>query len=123
MIVIDNEAVSMFDVDETLVLTDLGDPFEFRTIKIINPYDSSTQVRRVHKAHVQLLKQMHGRGRMVGVWSGGGVQWVRAVVQALGLEKYVDVIMTKPIVFVDDMPVETWMNNRVYIKANTEEKT
>lgn len=114
MIEITNEYVSMFDVDETLVLTDMMASGEVVNLK--NPYDGSLQTRVIHHKHVELLKQMHGRGRMIGVWSGGGVQWAKEVIKALGLESHVDIVLTKPICYVDDLPSNLWLNNQIYLK-------
>jgi hypothetical protein len=114
---IENEMVSCFDVDETLVLD--RDPKnrteERSSIFVLSPYDGSFNFRIPHEKHIQLLKQMHGRGRFIVVWSGAGAQWARNAIEALELEPYVHMILTKPIVFVDDLPVEKWMNNRVYL--------
>lgn len=113
MIKIENEGVAMFDVDNTLVMhsySPCGDRIEIR-----NPYSGTMLNLGINRSHVELLKQMHGRGRMIGVWSGGGVKWAETVVNALGLEPYVHLLMTKPITYVDDMEASKWMNNHIYL--------
>lgn len=113
--VIDNEMVCMFDVDETLVCEQ---PIEGNTsdqwVDIWNPYTKEQNLRLVHNRHVELLKHMHGRGRFIGVWSGNGAKWAESVIRQLGLTAYVHVVMTKPITYVDDLPAEAWLNNRLY---------
>jgi hypothetical protein len=109
---IKNEMVCTFDVDETLVLER---PKPGCNVEILNPYTDVNEYRLVHEKHVKLLKHMYGRGRFIIVWSGNGAEWAEAVVDALDIRKHVHLVMTKPICFVDDMPAEQWMNNRVYL--------
>jgi hypothetical protein len=50
------------------------------------------------------------------VWSAGGVQWAKTVVNTLGLADYVDLIITKPSKFVDDLPADQVLGQRIYLK-------
>lgn len=118
-----NEDVYTFDVDDTLVLWGTAnyqrpspDLIEFN-----DPYDGAKVYLRPHHRHIKLLKQMKGRGRYVVVWSQGGAKWAREVVKTLGLSNYVDLIITKPHGYVDDLPCEAWLRNRIYIdEVNTD---
>ena len=116
MIKLENEQICMFDVDDTLVMwgDDFNTPSDDR-IRIVDPYDNSAVYLKPHQKHIRLVKQMHARGRLVCVWSGGGVRWAETVVKALGLEPYVHMVMTKPICYVDDLPANDWLNNRIYL--------
>lgn len=114
---IENEQVYMFDVDDTLIVWDdrFGQPGEGR-VHVVDPYDGVSVYLRPHVRHVKLLKQMRGRGRFIVVWSQSGVQWAEAVVDALGLKDQVHLVMTKPQGYVDDLPVNEWMQNRIYLE-------
>lgn len=116
---VENEHVYMFDVDDTLILWDdeIHAPGEGR-IAVVDPYDKITVYVKPHTRHVKLLTQMKGRGRYVVVWSAAGAKWAQAVVDALGLDHSVDLILTKPIGYVDDLPVDQWMKNRIYIQGD-----
>lgn len=118
MKIIKNENTVFFDVDETLILhqdNNLED--DIFTIK-----DEDTNeylpVKR-HYRHIGYLKKSKARGRFVVVWSANGHKWAETVVKALGLKKYVDLCMTKPTVYFDDVDANTFMS-RVYIKQGEE---
>lgn len=99
------------DVDDTLVLWRPVRPDDW-TICLPNYGDVA-----VHEGHVNSLKQHHARGHTVVVWSQGGAAWARSVVEALGLEDYVDLVMSKPRWFYDDKPSNYFMPevDRVYL--------
>jgi hypothetical protein len=69
----------------------------------------------VNENMIQLLKEEHHRGANVIVWSRGGWEWACAVIEALGIEPWVDEVYTKPIVYYDDTPVKKWLKDRVFI--------
>lgn len=116
MQVIDNESVVCFDVDDTLILWEQ----ELITgLQITCPYDGAKFIVRPHEGHIKLLKNHKARGHKIIVWSQSGYQWAEAVVNALRLSEYVDFIMTKPRTYVDDLPVQEWLQDRVYIKPTS----
>lgn len=110
MQVIENEMIVGIDVDKTLV-----EPSAFGPIQITNPYSNTTDSYRILTQHVELLKQYHGRGMFVVVWSAGGVLWAKTVIEILGLTDYVHLVQTKPIKIVDDLPPEKIFTTRVYL--------
>jgi len=114
-----NDNIVCFDVDLTLV-SPAHNPAQV-DLKLRNPYSGTTSEFKVHRGHVELLKQYFGRGYFIRVWSHGGVQWAETVVKALNLEKYVDSIETKPIKLVDDLPVEKIFKNVIYLNEHGEE--
>ena len=120
MRVIKNENVIFFDVDDTLVLWDreFNSP-HYDTVAITDPYDSKTVHLRPHEPHIKLLKNHFSRGTVIVVWSQGGFSWAKAVIDALGLQKFVHLVMSKPKSYVDDLPVERWMNDRIFIKPDS----
>lgn len=103
---VQNEAVAACDVDWTLIEECLPDNKD--AIKMLDPRTNEHVYFVPYKEHIQLLKQMKGRGRYIIVWSAAGYTWAEAIVKALGIEDVVDQVMTKPMVMVDDKPIEEW---------------
>lgn len=107
---ITNESIVPFDVDETLVHHKSSNGqervYDERTQSYVyfDPYDE----------HILLLKQMSGRGRFIIVWSAGGNYWANLIVNHLGLAPYVDLIMTKPVAYVDDIDANHFMT-RIFL--------
>ena len=116
MIVVQNEVTIFCDVDDTLVYWDnlYSQPGDGK-IKIIDPYDKGVNYLKPHQKHINLLRKYKGRGSEIIVWSAGGYQWAEAVVKALGLEDIVDIVMTKPAKYIDDLDVTKWIGNRIYL--------
>jgi len=119
MKVVDNENVVCYDVDDTLVLWFSGCAPEDK-IKIVCPYGGSVTHLKPHKRHIDLLKKHHGRGAYVVVWSAAGAQWARAVIEALGLEPFVDEVITKPNKYVDDLTANEILGTRIYLTDKDE---
>lgn len=112
---IQNERVIFFDVDNTLVLP--ANEITKTTLRIIDPYDGEIRYREPHFPHMKLLRNYNARKAFVVVWSKNGYQWATAVINALGLTNFVDLIMTKPCVYVDDEPPVKWMGEHVFIPS------
>ena len=104
-----------FDCDETLVLWSSLKPLEERIH--IEAGEISAYVWP-HKKHIEQLKKHKARDHRIIVWSAGGYAWAEAVVKALELDSYVDVVMTKFQWYYDDLKSEEFMPeiNRVYYK-------
>ena len=100
--------VIFFDIDDTLVRwrVDNTKPiiqFKCRDKEVIgNPIKSNIQ-----ELIVQSLK-----GASIVVWSRSGSDWGKAVVEGLDIEKYVDVITTKPTQIYDDKEPSEWLPKR-----------
>lgn len=116
--IIESENIVMYDVDDTLVMWEQGST-SAREVVVIDPYDGKPVYLRMHEPHVKLLQRHKARGKFVIVWSQGGYQWAQAVVNALGLNESVDLIMSKPRSYVDDLPVTEWMKDRIYISPDS----
>lgn len=113
MQVINAEHLVMFDVDETLVSHTDEEDYNFL---VVNPYsNSSVKLKEIFK-HTELLKQYKGRGMFVVVWSKAGCLWADIVIKHLMLEDYVDLILTKPDRYVDDLEADRILGERVYLK-------
>lgn len=117
MIEFENEYVVACDVDDTLVMWEdnFNQPHE-GAIEFIDPYDGSKNYLKPHMKHVNLLKKYKGRGMCVMVWSAAGVKWAKAVVNTLGLQDYVDLVITKPSKYIDDLDASQILGNRIYLK-------
>jgi hypothetical protein len=119
MIINTNETITCYDVDETLVLW-FNDCDISKKINIVCPYSGAATWLKPHHRHIDLLKKHHGRKNYIIVWSAGGVLWAEAVVKALGLEEYVDLVMTKPTKFVDDLPANEILGTHIYLTDKDE---
>ncbi len=114
MNIINNESLVFCDVDQTLVVYP-EDGNKKATIDILNPNDGIVEKLIPHEGHIKILKQRKGRGSFIVVWSAGGFAWAAAVVKALGLENHVDMICSKPHIYLDDKPADKIMGERVYL--------
>jgi hydroxymethylpyrimidine pyrophosphatase-like HAD family hydrolase len=106
MLFVQNRNVIVFDIDDTLLLwdeksRDLTADTKGRTV-VICPYDNKPYSFIVHTRHVDFLKREKAKGSYVIAWSRSEGAWAKAAVEALGLESYVDLAISKPIKCVDD---------------------
>lgn len=116
MIALDNEFVVAFDVDDTLVMWEKQETKSQNAVTFLDPYDGSKHLLVPHQGHISLMKKYKGRGMCIIVWSAGGTQWAKSVINTLGLQDYVDIILTKPSKYVDDLQASEILGNRVYLK-------
>jgi HAD superfamily phosphatase (TIGR01681 family) len=109
MTIIENELVVVIDCDGTLITPDSQG-------QIVLPYGSGIAHFSPIKQHVDLLKEYKNRGFTVVVWSMGGWAHAKRIVDALKLERYVDLVLTKPCKHVDDKEdVGSIIGTRVFI--------
>jgi FMN phosphatase YigB (HAD superfamily) len=116
MKVIESHRTVFFDVDDTLVIWDWKEfsPDGSGLIQVKDPGSNHFELVLPHDRHIKLLKQFKARGHTVIVWSQGGWAWAESTVKALGLESLVDVVMSKPDWYVDDLPASAYMGNNIY---------
>jgi hypothetical protein len=100
MQVINTESNVMCDVDDTILMWD--NPTINGIGKVPVEFAGETVYLTPHKYHVQLLKMYKQRGYSVFVWSANGVEHATRAVAALGIEEFVDFVMTKPAKHMDD---------------------
>ena len=111
--------VAFFDVDETLIMYKQQDPSRMVEIRVPgNPY--SVHVTP-HEEHIARLIHHKVWNNGVVVWSRSGYQWAEAVVKALDLEQYVDIVMSKPLYYYDDRPCCEILGEHRYLPFNKDE--
>ncbi len=116
--VVFSEQIRPFDVDDTLILHGDKGHSEYRTVSVYDTVEDKYIKFRVHEPMVRLLLEEYDRGSFIIVWSRSGFAWATAVAKALGIFDKVHLIMSKPMVYFDDMPVESWLKDRVYLSPD-----
>jgi HAD superfamily phosphatase (TIGR01681 family) len=107
-----NELVVVVDCDGTLIKP--SDHFGSGTFSL--PYGSSMVQFEQIKVHVDLLKEYKNRGFVVVVWSMGGWAHAQRIVEALKIERFVDIVMSKPNKYVDDRTdIESILGTRIFL--------
>jgi hypothetical protein len=103
-----------FDVDDTLLIFQPTHP-EAVDMKI----GSYAERVVIHHGHIEALKRHKFRGHGICLWSAGGEDWAEAVGVALGIDEYVDLYLSKPDWFFDDLRSDQFMPeaNRIYIET------
>lgn len=111
MIKISDKRTAYFDVDETLIMwnADVNDK-----ASVLVDSDDGCLVTYAHNEHIELMKNLKAIGWNIVVWSQGGPDHAERAIKALKLEKYVDIVMPKPEIIVDDIPFEQQYIKRVY---------
>lgn len=124
MIVIPCKQTTFYDVDDTLVMWDAtpeelaehGIDFEcpgslvFFDEEDKPHYAPGWKARLVpHRYHIEQMIKHKMRGHTNIVWSAGGYDWAEAVIRALKLERYVDLVISKPIWCYDDLPANEFI--------------
>lgn len=115
-----SEQVSPWDIDGTLIIH-LSDNQLVMHPKV-DVYDAVTKkfiTVGINTPMVRLLREEAHRGACIKVWSRGGWEWAANVIKALGLVTCVDEVMSKPMVYFDDIPIEQWLPYRVFIAPDT----
>lgn len=122
--------IAYFDVDHTLIIWEM-DPKEYSPLKgsddygiekLLNKQPESLKIAFDGKefsirpiwTHVSQLVQQSLKGVKIVVWSAGGVDWAEAIVNRLGLNDFVDVVITKPHFFYDDSNPEGFMGKHFF---------
>lgn len=131
MNIIYNERMIMCDIDDTLVMHDNSNIYEvsrygpynmivaLSDITVVCPYSNEKVRLTANRPMIKLVQEEAKRGAHIVFWSRGGYQWATAVVKALGLDNISCTVMSKPLVYFDDVPVEEWLKDRVYMPPNT----
>jgi hypothetical protein len=110
MEIINNDKNCFFDVDETLIFWELEMDFRHKPeeefedrVYIKDPHiENLWVVARPHSRMINYLKRKSSQGFHITVWSASGNAWAEAVIRALELERFVNIIMAKPQTCWDD---------------------
>jgi hypothetical protein len=116
------EHVKPFDVDGTLILNFVD---KEGSIRFRDPETNTEEVAYPHWPNINLLKKYKEEGCTIIVWSGSGGHYSHNVLVALGIRDLVDLVMDKPLEYVDDQdcgysrnnaPHQGWMGRRIWLK-------
>lgn len=116
MKVIENDNCIFVDCDDTLVMWDNKFKNEDHSNCVtVKDYSGFVVSLVPHTTHIEYLKKakQHNKNTII-VWSAGGWQWAKAVVEALQLEDIVDSVMSKPGSYMDDLNCKEFMGARIY---------
>lgn len=105
MKVIEGENNIFFDIDGTLVLYQVAHSKNMVELD----YYGEKRVLIPHEQHVSFLKACKARGFNIFLWSNNGYRWAKEAAIKLGLEPYVDFVLSKPQKIVDDEKVSRWL--------------
>ena len=96
-----------FDVDDTIVI--------WRTIGS-EPQEGDVLIEDIvakpNTKIIEKIKEHKAKGDKVVIWSQGGEEWVNTVVKVLELEEYVDVKLSKPDLYYDDLHCTMWLTSK-----------
>ncbi len=115
MRVVEIESTIFVDVDDTLVMWGVKAKKGEKLIAVTNPHDGKQDYLAPHLGHIKVLKDRKARGSFIVVWSAGGYAWATSVVKALGIQDHVDLVMTKPHMYIDDKKASEFMTEHLYI--------
>ncbi len=114
-----SEAIRPFDVDGTLILPLTAETDHMPKIEVYDAITKTFIEMRIHEPMVRILEEEYHRGGYIIVWSRSGWEWAKNVVIALELQDKVHRVMSKPLVYFDDMPIDLWLKDRVFLDPNT----
>jgi len=103
-----------FDVDDTLIYWDDDKVPKDVYSSISFKFRGRDLKRSIISKHVNELRLQKESGSTIIVWSKSGVEWAKTIIQAIGLEDYVDLVMPKPDRIYDDKDPSEWMPKRRY---------
>lgn len=119
MQIVKTETNIYFDVDDTLVIWGKVKEGE-KCVIVTDPYDGSQHYLKPHLGHLKILRDRKARGATIHVWSAGGWQWAQAVIKALNIEQYVDFVLSKPTMYVDDLEAHEILGERLYLGKDSQ---
>lgn len=118
MRVVQNEKVTFHDVDGTLIQHGQQSGRAGYYVTVLDPITGGYLPMQAHEPNIRLLLEEKHRGSYVVVWSRGGYEWAENVLKALNLTDKVDLVLTKPMAYFDDVPINDWLPYRVWLAPN-----
>lgn len=112
MIAIKGNEFIYFDVDDTLVSWRNYPQGTERSLPFTDPQTKAIEMLEPIQKTIAALINHKKEGKTIIVWSAGGSEWAEEVVKTLQLEQYVDVCLTKPKEYYDDIPCTEFMGTR-----------
>ena len=106
MFTLENDKVVCFDVDSTLVFFKEPDPEKHPNSRYL--FVNGLKIWVNNRVENKIV-QHYQRGWCVVVWSQSGNWWAKQVIEKLGLEEYVTMVLTKPLRYYDDYSSEDWL--------------
>lgn len=100
------------DVDDTLVSWDTQNDIE--KVRIEDTENGLIFHLPAMKDNIQQLCSLKSTGHFIIVWSQAGSSWAKDVVNALGLQDIVDLVMSKPSYCIDDLPSYLWIGENLW---------
>lgn len=114
--IIQNDYVWGVDIDDTLLLWDVPlDTPGVRIVEFQEPHLKDITRAVINENNLRLMKEKKVRGCFIILWSQGGYEYAIHVANALYINDYVDMIMTKPVGLIDDLPSSAWLPQPVNI--------
>jgi len=108
---IPGERTLFVDCDDTLVMWDLSKYPDLPRIQL-DCYGPVTLIP--NQKNINLVKKFSKLGYTIVVWSQTGVDWAETVAKAVGIEEFVDVCISKPTYYLDDLSSDAWLDRRIY---------
>lgn len=113
MLTVPNDKILCVDIDGTLVdYVSVKDKFDH----IISYGDVLVYLKERKMNRALMVHHKEVRDYFIIVWSANGKEWATKIIELLGLESQVDLIMTKPREYLDDKSVEKWMTNQIFVE-------
>lgn len=110
------DRVVMVDCDDTLVMWDLS---KYPSLPRVDVECYGPVQVIINEKNVHLIQKLKKMGYRIVVWSQTGAAWADTVVRACGLSDCVDITMSKPRFYIDDLPSHEWMGERVWRDPET----
>ena len=124
MITLKSTRILYVDVDSTLIRWDRWNEDTRYSYAIESKFDTDDEEKEARNIMsvcletVRIMKQHKERGHSVVVWSAGGAEWAEYAVKSLGLEPLVDLVISKPDWFIDDLQSHDFMPDKIRHNAN-----
>lgn len=121
MQVVQGKDFSFFDVDDTLVSWDYPErPDDAKyAVGFTDPSSGAVWMLTPIQKTIEALKQGKRAGSTIVVWSAGGWEWAQEVVKTLGLEEFVDAVISKPNRYYDDLPAAEILGTRYDLREKS----